>query len=308
MKKILSCLLVISLLIGQGAVSYASINLDEFDKDILVKDVTKLKGKEIKRLQDLGFTLQDINEMTIEEYTLQEGLYGEVIGTQKKWFEVDAKNNKVKEVSEKNAKDNIKKWKEEKELQNIDFSTLNDLISDSEQTSWMSVTTYVTKYVDSNGDATGQYRFKHDFEWLTTPYFALRDVVGISYSDAFTYNQNSEFFKYTYDRYSVFGSYKDTKHVTSNSATKKSSEGIAFEYDLLANDSIYQARNNRGYMYFNATLANSNFTTGNVFGHYAHTEVGIGSLGISLATGQMNISGATKVSNMDDTGISFSTQ
>ncbi|NDI34196.1 hypothetical protein EPK97_05415 [Chengkuizengella sediminis] len=301
-------MLVISLLIGQGAVSNASTNLNAFDDNLLVKDVSKLSGKEIKRLQGLGFTLEDIDQMNIEEYKLQEGLYGEVIGKQKKWFEVDAKNNKVKEVSEKIAKDNIKKWKEEKELQNIEFSTLNDTISDSEQTSWMSVTTYVTKYVDSSGDYTGQYRFKHDFEWLTTPYFALRDVVGISYSDAFTYNQNSEFFKYTYDRYSVFGNYQDTKNVTSNSATQKSTAGIAFEYDLFATDSIYQVRNNRGYMYFNTTLANNNFTTGNVFGHYAHTEVGIGSLGISLATGQMNISGATKVSNMDDTGISFSTR
>ncbi len=121
----------------------------------------------------------------------------------------------------------------------------------------MKATTYVIKYTNSSGKATEKYRFKHDFTWKTDPLFTLTDGVAITFSPYFTYTANTEYFRYTYDRY--WTNYVDTKNVTKTTADKKAvSTGIGFKYDILGSDSNYTVKNNRGTMYFDAQLANTN--------------------------------------------------
>lgn len=171
----------------------------------------------------------------------------------------------------------------------------------------MEVTTTVTKYLDEEGAATGKYRFKHSFEWLTDPVWTLTDVIGITHQDYFSYEQDSEYFRYTYDIYYA-DNYYDTKYVREYSADKKDVDGLAFDFDLLASDNTFEVRNNRGYMYYTAYLSNSDYGRGNVYGHYTHTEVAIGTLAINLITGHMTVSGAVSQTQMTDTGVSFSTE
>jgi len=70
----------------------------------------------------------------------------------------------------------------------------------------------------------------------------------------------------------------------------------------------YYVYNHRGMMYFDTVLANPNYIQGNAYGHYAHTEVAAGAMGINFTNGSMTLSGVLKVTYANDTGVSFSTK
>ncbi|UFJ38862.1 hypothetical protein LOK74_12255 [Brevibacillus humidisoli] len=214
------------------------------------------------------------------------------------------KGKKPVKISKQQALKEVKEHKEKIKKKTQDASQTNALASydDDSETSWMYMETRITKYKDDSKAPTGEYKFKHDFEWLTEPYFELTDVVAITHHDFFTYEQDSEYFKYYYDRYFA-GEYYDTKSVTDRSADEMSSEGLAFEVDLLASDNSFDVRNHEGYMYYRTYLNDWDRNSGNVYGHYTHAEGSVASLVINLITGQLSVSGMLKQADMPDTGV-----
>ena len=66
----------------------------------------------------------------------------------------------------------------------------------------------------------------------------------------------------------------------------------------------------RGYMYFDVVVSNSNYSSANAFGHYGHTTLALGSIGLDLSTGSFKITPSltTIVTYMRDTGVTFQTK
>jgi len=304
MKKFLP--LTLSLCLALGISSPGLADNDERDngetEQVVVKNQLKLSKNEIERLIQLGYTEKQIELMTPEEYEREKNDHGKLVATEGSYYRIQ-KGKKPEKISKQQALKEVKEYKEklEKKGQHTDEANTMAYDDDSE-TSWMYMETKVTKYTDDSGAPTGEYRFKHDFEWLTEPFWELTDVVAITHHDFFTYEEDSEYFKYYYDRYYA-GEYYDTKSVTDRTADEMSPEGLAFEVDLLSSDNSFDVRNHEGYMYYRTYLNDWDRNSGNVFGHYTHAEVGVTNLTINLITGQLSVSGMVKKSDMPDTGV-----
>lgn len=267
------------------------------DPNARVLDVIDLSDEEISRLKSLGFSNEVIQDMTWEEYQLQEGLTGELITTDEKWFRYNSKTLELEEISEKQALNEYNKFKSNQPI------NINNYWWDPEELSWMRHITSVSKLNN------GRFRLQHQFTWKNQPLVTLQDAVAITYSPHLTYVQNSEYFRYTYDRWGI--NYVDSKNVVKHSADRKSpSAGIGFIYDIVCCDSNYEARNHRGYMYFDVVVSNSNYSSANAFGHYGHTTLALGSIGLDLSTGSFKITPSltTIVTYMRDTGVTFQTK
>lgn len=262
-----------------------------------------LKKQDIYRLAQLGYSKDEINEMTEQELQHIEGWEGTLINVDEKYIKV-TKDGAV-EVPKLEAEKQIKELKEKQNKSKKSGEISTNATSDTETTSWMVMTTSVSY-------GSGEYTFKNSFEWRTEPVFTLEDAVGISHPEYIAPVTNSEYLKYTYDRYTndFSHSYINTNSNYLWSANDKNSNGMAFKYDLLGSEYYNGVKvlceNPRGLMVYRATKANPDFTTGHLYGHYTHTEGVIsGSIGVKISLNSLSVSGATKTTEMTDTGFSF---
>ena len=266
--------------------------------------INNLKKGDIFRYINLGYTKDEISNFTQANIDYLKGKEGKLISIDEKYIRL-SKDGAV-EVSKKQALQEAQEYNNRMKLkQSGILQGCSQPCRDDEELSWMHMTLYVTQYGN-------QYELKNSFQWLTSPVWVLEDGIAISHPEFMTQVQNSEFFQYTYDRFTndTNHSYINTNSVNKYTADYKGPNGMAFKYDILGtefyNGSTVLVGNHRGYMTFSVTNSNPNFTTGTAYGHYSHTELGIlGSIGVSVALKKLSISGALSVSPMTDTGVTF---
>ncbi|NMM53107.1 hypothetical protein [Paenibacillus aquistagni] len=268
-----------------------------------------LINSDIKKAIEFGFTEQEIMDFTETDWNYLEEKNADLVNVEEKYIAITS-DGQAQEVNKEVALKAIKDL-EIKRLQHAnETSTFAvDIGSDQEQTSWMKVVTTVTK--DTSQSPTAYY-LKHSFEWLNEPFWNLQDGIAISHPEYMSQIQNSEIFKYTYDYHTndFLQTYVGTNNVYKWTADNKGVNGMAFKYDLLSRYSNgpieYIVKKNRGYMIFGTTKASSQYTKGTAYGHYSHTEIAIaGSIGVKVSLNNLSISGATKVTKMTDTGVTF---
>lgn len=274
--------------------------------EVLNDSLSQYKNNDILKFMELGFTLKEISDFTDSDLNYLKNKSGELVDVSQKYYRIE--NGDAFELDKETALKEVRLHKEK--IENDDqISLLNSEIgSDTETTSWMIMTTSVVK--DTSQSPTAYY-YKNSFEWLTEPVWVLTDAIGISHRDNVTQIQNSEYFKYTYDRYTndTSSSYIDTTSTYYWTADDKNANGMAFKYDLLGSDYINGnkviVRNHRGYMIFGVTRSNSNEISSAVYGHYTHTELGAIGVSASISLKSLSVSGALSKTEMTDTGVSY---
>lgn len=321
MKKITVIIMLFVLLFSlcvPGA--FASNELDSVEENLIKLGYTKeeiniMKNdpsqKEMLRYANLGFSKRQIADFTDETRKYLEGMYGKLIGVETKYYRISPTNG-VQEISKEQALSESLQYKLRKAQENMFGNQMSILGggSDTETTSWMTMTTTVAEISGTNPK---EYLIMNEFTWLTEPFWTLTDVVAISHPEHVTPIQNSELMEYTYDRATntLPPKYFDTKTVTYTTADKKTSQGYAFKFDLkgteyLDNGVKLLCVNSRGFMAYRAIRANPNYTHATAHGHYAHSEIAIlFSLDINLSFGSFSVSGASKTTYMRDTAVTF---
>lgn len=256
--------------------------------------------KEIKRLMNLGFTEEEIKTFSASEYERYKDVNGKIVSNENKYYKV-TKGKGIEEITAEQATKDVLRFNTEKLTKN-GISVMSDG-SDTEQTSsWLTMTTTVSD------QGNKQFLFKNSFKWLTAPFCTFEDVVGLTHSSSISNNQNSEYLKYTYDKYSktIPSEFIGTDNVFYWTADKKNDSGYAFKYDLLSETtSGYYVVHNSGYLVYTGTATPSNFVgSANAFGHYAHQQVSV-SFGIDLVSGNMSANPSASYDEAIDTDAQF---
>ncbi|GGH63589.1 hypothetical protein GCM10008014_41140 [Paenibacillus silvae] len=277
---------------------------------------------DITKYAQLGFSSEEVEELTNETIDYLDNIDGELIGADRKYMEFRP-NGTVEEISEQDFEKHEVEKKLQQQVENY-FST-NSICTitqsgcrDNEITSnWMQLTTTISKINNTNPQ---EYLIKHDFKWLKTPFYKYKDAVGVAHHTSLTPIQNSEYLTYSLDSYYsrniIIGAGPWTsegiKNIHYGSANDKTG-GIGFEFPLqndsasLVNGKQHRYENHRGTVLYRAIRNNSSFTHGDLSGHYIHTESGIsGSLGVDAkGTGSFSITPTVKQDAAIQTGVSF---
>jgi hypothetical protein len=281
-----------------------------------IESLKSYKNEDILNLIELGYTKQEIKDFTTDDIKELEGQKGELLTADEKYYRVTKEG--TKEIKKEIALDEVKKFKEEKANKSKRTSTKTNTIriasqigSDTETKSWMKMITTVSVYTTSTGSK--EYTLKNSFEWLTEPVYTLEDGIGLSHPEFMTQVQNSEKFRYSYDRHTNDASikYVNTAYKDKGTADDKNSNGMAYKYDLLATDYYngkkYICVNHRGYMLFKVTRSNLNYKQGAAYGHYTHSQVSLTwpTISVKIALSSLSVSGAMSKDKMTDTGVTF---
>lgn len=265
-----------------------------------------IQQNQITRLKGLGFTDDEINTFNEAEYDTFSKLEGKVVSKSTKYYRVE--KDKIVELKAEQALKEVKEYKSKLDKINnsksSDVDALNSTIaSDTSNCSWLTMTTTVS----DTGSRT--YLFKNSFQWLTTPFFTLKDVIGISVASSISIDSNGEYLKYTYDRYTNNTAYQyiGTQNIYDYSADVKNVTGYAFKYDIkgtsVDNTEIYT--NHRGWMVFSGVATPIDFVgASNAFGHYAHQKLA-GSISVDIFSGNMSVSPAFIMDEAPDTNVQF---
>lgn len=277
-------------------------NLDSYPESVFIgagelnaKSMT-VDNKDIKNAIEFGFTEQEIADFTEIDWSYIENKNADLVSVEERYIAITA-DGQAQEFT-----------KEEAFREIATFAV--DIGTDTKTTSWMKAITTVSK--DTSQSPTAYY-LKHSFEWLTQPVWTLQDGIAISHPEYMAQIQNSEIFKYTFDYHTndVTQRYVGTIDEYKMTADNKNSNGMAFKFDIkgkyYGNNNIdYVVKKNRGYMIFGTTRASSQYTKGTAYGHYGHSEIAIAvSIGVKVSLNNLAISGATKVTTMTDTGVTF---
>ncbi|WP_155991611.1 hypothetical protein [Paenibacillus sp. FSL R7-277] len=248
------------------------------------------------RLINFGFTKEEIDSFTLEQYTtfnekVGKDTTGEVIDTDTTYYKIT--NHQVTEVTEQELNEGVAATNALNKLKDSLFLTAAS--DNTAETNWMVMTLSTTKL------STGTYNLKNSFRWKTFPTYKLTDVVGITINPNLTYVNNSE-----------YGSYQTTSadfsHVIDTyalHATKKDVPGLGFPVDLRAYSSNGAGTGEHsGYVAFQVQRNNSSALSTNAYGHYAHLYNTI-NYSINLTNQAMSISGSTQTDYMNDTSLSW---
>lgn len=304
MKKIIGLLLCFVLFLSASPVFASS--------------PTQISKEDAARFKQLGFSEDEISRFNDQDLNYIGNMNGTLLSSSESYFRVTKHNDgnvKAEKITKEQALKEVKEYEAKKAKDKVSALPKKGMVSilaygsDTEQNSWMKMTTTVS---DISGTSPTEYLLKNSFEWLTEPVWVLTDAVGISHPEYIAPVQNSEYLKYTYDRHTndFSAQYINTNDVYYWSADTKNQNGMAFKYDILGteyyNGSNVICKKSRGFMVYRATRANPNYTTGTVYGHYTHTQVAVSpSLSVDLFPGNMSISGATSSDEMTDTGVTF---
>lgn len=244
-----------------------------------------LSNEEKERLVQLGFTENEIATMSLEEYNKYRDLDGELLSLEESYYKIvsDSQGNVLKTVE----------VSEDATLTALDQSTptFRATASDTEETSWMKMTTTSSKL------SNGNIQLKNSFIWLNNPQVALTDVVAISHSANAVKVPDTEGFSYKYT---------DGKgtHSVSASGTTRNDYGIAKKFNLKAIGINSPPTNHNGYISVQVKKSNQNDIRANAYGHYTHVTIGFTST-IDIKSGSISVGGTISESKMTDTMILF---
>lgn len=314
MKKILfSLCIILSLTLVLGTSVFA-----EHDDKVTGVTNSNLKRNDIERLLNFGFSEEEVEKFTPTELQMFNEKYGkdsigQLVSKETKYYRINSGN--VVEITKSDADKEVKAYeakKQQKSKKNKEGKSVQVLASDTETTSWLSMTTTSSAYLIPQYNHLGQiigyiqdgWQLKNSFTWLVNPLYKLTDVLGLSMNPNLTYVQNTEFAVYNRTCGYLNPYTQSDFYFTANT---KSTTGLAFNIDLKAysDDNSVSAYDHRGYMIFNVRKNNSTATSTNAFGHYSHLYNTI-NFSVSISTGAMSVSGTTQKDTMTDTGISFS--
>lgn len=260
----------------------------------------KEKKVDFKHFEQLGFSEQEVKDFTPEEYSEYSKMNGKLVSKVEKYFRIS--KDAAVEISEQQALKEVAEFEKKKQQKNGEVGILGNGSDEETTASWIKLTT------TASDQGNKRFFFKNSFTWLSTPVVVLTDVIGMTKSASISIDQNTEYFKYTYDRWSALGNYVDTKNVISYTATKKDIPGYAFTYDLLGTDGIYIVGGNRGYMSYWGTATPTNYVgPANVYGHYSHQQV-TSTVSVGLSIGGMTVTPALCFDDAIDTDAQFSIQ
>lgn len=257
---------------------------------------TGRSNKEIKNAIEMGFTAQEIADFTDVQWDYLKDKSGSLISVEETYYAV-TEDGQARETSKEEA------------LRASALAAAPGEGSDEEETAWMkSILT-----VSWDPWFGKKYYLKYSFEWLTEPFWNLEDAVAITHPEYMTQVQDSEIFVYNWDRHTndFLQKYVSTQVDVKMSADTKNANGMAFKYDIKSRDGndvgiTYILKKYRGYMVFGVKRASDQYTQGTAYGHYAHSEIAItGSIGVKVSLNSLSVSGAAKVTNMTDTGVTF---
>ncbi|MBD8501229.1 hypothetical protein [Paenibacillus arenosi] len=227
-----------------------------------------------ERYKQLGFSDQEISDMTDEVKSRLEGMNGVLVESKERYYRVtetvmNAFDEKalVSPTSVEITKEQA--YKELAEDLANPISVMSGWGSDQTSTSWMKMT---TSYSSLGG---GRYYIKNSFDWLKKPMWTLTDVVALTYSGSATFEGGSDFAVYNYDVYNSRNQFQETKTASQFGTPHRNRHGLAFEIDLIGDwaTPFAQHKNHRGYV--SATIGKTNAfdLRAGIFGHYSHAQV-----------------------------------
>lgn len=218
MKKFLSIFIISIFLLGSLSIGNVhAITLDETAEvedsapfDVIV-DVIELDNEQRSHMMKLGFTNEELDTMTLEEFNKYNKLDGELTSVVNNYYKIesDLEGNVISTTV----------VPEDIALEQSDKPEILSRASDTTSTSWMKMTTTSSKL--SNGNTL----LKNSYTWLKSPTVALTDVVGISHSSSAVKVPGTEGFAYKYTD-------GTGTHSLASISTTKNGQGIAKKFNL----------------------------------------------------------------------------
>lgn len=306
---------------------------------LLATGTSMAKGSDVdvEKFRGLGFTDEEIQELTPKEIKMYEGVEGELVSDVTEYYQISktkdgkakaekvSKSKALEKAKEKNNKlgklnkkiIELKKSKEGKkqtEVTQIDneiMALATDWENTRETDDWIELTGKVSKLT------TGDYQFKNNYQWLTDPAILLNDVVGISHSESWQILDGYEYSRNAMGIY--YSGYKDqyggcycTDYVESsvefNYDIKVGVNGVASEFKLNNGNpkpgQYYNYTNFRGYVVERVRKASSSMTNSNMFGGYAHQEI-TGDISVDIFPANISVTPGYKVSEATPVNVPF---
>lgn len=259
---------------------FVVFNLDNID----VK-AAELNVDQIKHLESLGFTEEEVLNMPETEIIKNLEIDGEVVAIDKKFFKVierDTSNDNVSTYDADNSSKEVVIELDEdtylKEVQLEEAKRSNDvsiISSDSHTTSYKTVTTTIVSLT-----AKQQYRVKTAITWSIMPSNRKIDVIGTSINSSFwapskdsQYGQQSWSVRHSCDQIK----YLTTSYSSGSNSWSKGSSGYALSIDL-PNDIVKsyacyseEVKTLSAFSYYTADKLTST-TQIDAYGKYLHQE------------------------------------
>lgn len=286
----------LGLLIVLGIVFLVPIqNVNAEDREDSIKAPLKLSSTDISNLKSLGFTEEEIKNMSKEEFKLNKGLKGTIIERQTKYYKVYENvtgadtNLRTFNIAQSTVNENSKSIEVEltreqyyNELKQLD---LNDQPENSvvklaaDNGIGKNVTSYktVTLTISKLNSGTNKYRLKLNVHWdKKMPKYRLTDVLAIGFNNSLWRAANEEYGKQTWN---IFDSKKRTNttgsatYTSSSNKWKYSKDGYALKMNLKDDPSSTQyVTDINMYMYYSVTPTKSLPKYLDAYGEYAHQE------------------------------------
>ncbi|PGW18308.1 hypothetical protein [Bacillus cereus] len=194
-------------------------------------EAAELNVKQIKHLESLGFTKEEISDMPEMEIMKNLEIDGQVVATKEKFIKVteNGVNNSSKEVEiDKNTYLNEVQLEEAKRVQKS--NGVEKLSSNTNTTSYKKVTTNIVSL-----KAKQKYRVKTSIEWSVMPSNRKIDVIGTGVNSSFwapspgsQYGQQKWKLKYDCNKTKS----KNATYTKDSNKWSKGSSGYALNIDL----------------------------------------------------------------------------
>ncbi|MFE0596008.1 hypothetical protein [Paenibacillus lactis] len=272
-------------------------------------EVRTLANSEDLKYAQLGYSKQELADITDVEKNHLDGIEGQLIAVDTKYTQINPDGTQF-EITEE-------EYKNKQQMVQTSLCNVNTGCSDVEDTpNWMRLTTTVSAVSNTSPK---EYLIRHSFQWLKKPTDTFKDAIGTGHHVNLTSVQDSEILTYNYDqehsKNPIIGlgpwENQGTKTVYYWTADRKGS-GMGFEVQLIGdsfnNSGQYKRSNHRGSLSYRVIKNNSSATAADVSGHYLHLTTQInGTLGIDIrGTGNFSISVTNKYTPAIQTGVSFS--
>lgn len=212
--------------------------------------------EQYNKLINLGFTEQEIFNMSETEFKNNKDIIGSVISTSEKYYRQQIEyntNNEIISIIEEEVDE-----QEYNNFPNSDIS-LASLTPGYIETNYKKMTTQIISVSD-------KYRYKVTLEWKNMPAVRSYDIIGIGF-DSSVYIYSNIYFQQNY-------CYSDGScSSSSNGYYKSMSNGGAVAFKLPSSSSINTLNS---YLYFTVAKTSSNTIYGlNAYGDYSHATSSI---------------------------------
>ncbi|MGC4379411.1 hypothetical protein WD019_21260 [Fictibacillus sp. Mic-4] len=306
MKKLLKFVALSSLLgftlLFSSSFAHAESNGNE---KYVNNNGVEITQQDFKRLQNLGFSEDEIQQMDADEFNNNKDLTGVEISSDTKYYEVSEKSEsqnfskqKVTNVVELSKAEYYKRVKEKKKQQD-NPGTVAYANPDTGSTSYKTMTTQIISL------GSREYRIKNSVQWDVLPKTRSYDVIGAAVnSSQFAPNKGTEYAKQYWSKvdYTNHTSYSDSATYSSSSDHwEYSSSGYGLKMNL-PNDNwsitgggtLIGTKVTDIHMYAYYTVEELKYGTQDridAYGRYAHAEENISfSFGASMTLGGIGIS------------------